>query len=132
MRDQQSFDYAIVRLVPRVERGEFINAGVLLFCKEAQFLDSLVEIAEERWKSLWPQLDIDTARQHLEAYPKICQGNADAGPIASLGKRERFHWLVSPRSTIIQVSPVHSGICSDPERALRRLFEQLVLLPRPA
>jgi hypothetical protein len=106
-----SFDYAVVRVVPRVERGEFINAGVILFCLEHRFLEARVQVDEARLKALWPELDIELVRKHLEAIPKICAGDASAGPIALLSQRERFHWLVSPRSTIIQVSPVHSGLC---------------------
>jgi hypothetical protein len=127
-----SFDYAIVRVVPRVERGEFVNAGVLLFCLERDFLAALVDVtdaAESRLQALWPAIDLDLVRQHLQAIPAICAGSPDAGPIARLTLRERFHWLVAPRSTMIQVSPVHSGYCEEPERCLRELFERTVVLP---
>jgi hypothetical protein len=106
-----SFDYAIVRVVPRVERAEFINAGVIVFCLQQRFLEARVHIDETRLRVLWPQIDLDLVRQHLEAIPKIAAGDPSAGPIARLSQRERFHWLVSPRSTIIQPSPVHSGLC---------------------
>jgi hypothetical protein len=124
-----SFDYAVLRVVPRVERGELINAGVILLCLGRDFLQARVELDEARLRALWPAADVELIRQHLEAIPRICAGNADAGPIARLSQRERFHWLVSPRSTMIQVSPVHSGLCEQPERALDDLFHQMVLVP---
>ena len=124
-----SFDYAILRVVPRVEREECINAGVLLFCLERDFLQARVEVNESRLRALWPGTDLELVRAHLEAIPRICAGSPDGGPIARLSLRERFHWLVAPRSTIIQVSPVHVGLCDSPERALDELFRQMVLLP---
>jgi hypothetical protein len=123
---QSSFDYAVIRVVPRVEREEFVNAGVIVFCLEKNFLAARVYVNEERLKALWPETDIDLIRQHLTAFPKIAEGDPSAGPIAKLSLRERFHWLVSPRSTMIQVSAVHSGICKgDPQEALNRLFQRL-------
>lgn len=124
-----SFDYAVVRVVPRVEREEFVNAGVLLFCLERDFLQARVEVDESRLHALWPEADVELIRQHLEAIPKICAGSPDGGPIARLSIRERFHWLVAPRSTIIQVSPVHAGLCDSPEQELDELFEQMVRVP---
>jgi len=124
-----SFDYAVIRVVPRVEREELINAGVLLFCLEKDFLQARVEVNEPRLRALWPEADVELIRQHLEAIPKICAGSPDGGPIARLSLRERFHWLVAPRSTIIQVSPVHAGLCESPERELDELFEQMVRVP---
>ncbi|HUZ97024.1 MAG TPA: DUF3037 domain-containing protein [Edaphobacter sp.] len=120
-----SFDYAVVRVVPRVERGEFINAGVILFCLEHRFLEARVQVDEARLKALWPEIDIELVRKHLEAIPKICAGDPSAGPIAQLSQRERFHWLVSPRSTIIQVSPVHTGLCETPKLTMGQTIEQL-------
>ena len=125
-----SFDYAILRVVPRVERQEHINAGVILFCLERDFLQARVELDEVRLRALWPATDVELVRQHLEAIPRICAGSPDAGPIARLSQRERFHWLVSPRSTMIQVSPVHSGLCEQPERTLDELFQRMVQIPR--
>jgi hypothetical protein len=122
-----SFDYAVVRVVPRVERGEFINAGVIVFCLEQKFLSAKVVMDEARLKALWPQIDLDLVRRHLEAIPKIAAGDVSAGPIAQLSLRERFHWLVSPRSTIIQVSPVHTGLCEqDPESAMEELSRRVL------
>jgi hypothetical protein len=109
-----------------VERGEFINAGVIVFCLERRYLEARVVVDEPRLKALWPELDVETVRRHLEAIPKIAAGDRSAGPIAQLSQRERFHWLVSPRSTIIQVSPVHSGICDEPEATVEQLAGRLL------
>jgi len=122
-----SFDYAVVRVVPRVERGEFINAGVVVFCLERRFLEARVVVDEARLKALWPEIDVELVRRHLEAIPKIAAGDVSAGPIARLSQRERFHWLVSPRSTIIQVSPVHTGLCDEePEGMIEELSRRLL------
>lgn len=122
-----SFDYAVVRVVPRVERSEFINAGIIVFCLERKFLEARVVVDEARLKALWPQIDVDLVRRHLEAIPKIAAGNVSAGPIAQLPQRDRFHWLVSPRSTIIQVSPVHTGLCEEgPQSAMDELVSRLL------
>lgn len=122
-----SFDYAVVRVVPRVEREEFINAGVIVFCLERKFLEARIVVDEARLRALWPHLDLDLVRRHLEAIPKIAAGDASAGPIARLPQRDRFHWLVSPRSTIIQVSPVHTGLCEEgPESAMDELVKRLL------
>src|SRR5689334_23169036 len=117
-----SYDYATVRITPRVEREEFVNAGVILFCSERDFLGAQVAMDTARLRVLAPDLDLGLVERHLEAIPKICAGADGAGAIAKLPRRERFHWLVAPRSTIIQVSPVHSGICESPEFALQTLF----------
>jgi hypothetical protein len=123
-----SFDYAVVRVVPRVEREEFVNAGVILFCLERDFLAARVEVNALRLLALWPGIDLDLVGEHLAAIPRICAGSQDAGPIARLTLRERFHWLVAPRSTMLQISPVHSGFCEEPERCLSEIFEQTVRL----
>ena len=121
-----SFDYAILRVVPRVDREEFINAGVVVFCLEKRYLDARILVNDERLRALWPELDVELVRAHLEAVPRICMGDASAGPIAKLSQRERFHWLTSPRSTIIQPSPVHTGVCDSTEGVLERLVKQFV------
>jgi hypothetical protein len=123
-----SYDYATVRVVPRVDREEFVNAGVILFCLSRGYLAARVHLDERRLQALSPDVEVELVRQHLEAIPRICEGSATAGPIATLSRRERFHWLVAPRSTIVQVSPVHSGMCDSPERALDDLFRQLVAM----
>ncbi len=121
-----SFDYAVVRVVPRVERAEFINAGIIVFCLQQRFLEARVQVEESRLQALWPGIDIELVRQHLEAIPRIAAGDPTAGPIARLSQRERFHWLVSPRSTIIQVSPVHSGLCDHPDQLMDQLAARLL------
>jgi hypothetical protein len=117
---QNSFDFATIRVVPRVDREEFVNAGVIVFCLGQKFLRALVHVDEARLSALWPDLDLNLLRENLAVFPKICS-------IAKLSLRERFHWLVAPRSTVIQISPVHSGLCEAPESVLEELFRQLVL-----
>ena len=129
MPDMHSFDYAVVRIVPRVDRGEFVNAGIILFCLARDFLAARVELPREHVLALDPAADLDAIAAHLASVPRVCAGAADAGPIARLALRERFHWLVAPRSTVVQVSPVHSGSCEDPARELERLAALLVSRP---
>jgi hypothetical protein len=123
------YDFAVIRIVPRVEREEFVNAGVVVFCPTRKFLKARVEIDELRLRALWPPLDIPLLRQHLEPFPAICAGDPDAGPIANRPLRERFHWVVAPRSTMIQISPVHAGLCDSPDAVLDELFVKLVQTP---
>jgi DUF3037 family protein len=125
-----SFDYAVVRVVPHVEREEFINAGVILFCHDREFLEARIELDEERLLALAPDVDLPLVRRHLEAIPRICKGGPDAGPIGQLPLRERWHWLSAPRSTILQVSAPHTGLCEAPEGSLERLLERVVRRPR--
>jgi hypothetical protein len=127
---QSSFDYAVIRVVPRVEREEFVNAGVILFCLERDFLGARVELDRERVRALFPGAELGVVEDHLAAIPRICEGGEGSGPVGKLSARERFHWLVAPRSTVLQVSPVHSGVCDDPERALEHLMDRMVRLPR--
>ena len=121
-----SYDYAVIRVVPDLERGEFLNAGVILFAKTARALLSRTWLDEARLASLGDDLDAEVVRAHLASFERIAAGGADAGPIGGLSMSGRFHWLVSPRSTMIQVSPVHSGLCADPAAEIDRLFERLV------
>src|ERR1051325_5409549 len=123
------FDYAVVRVVPRVERGEFVNAGVIVSCPGKGYLKARVELDAERLAALHPGFDRETVERHLAAIPLICEGGPGAGPIGLLPQRARFHWLVAPRSTIIQTSPVHTGFCEDGDRMLAHLFEKMVPLP---
>lgn len=127
MPTRSSFEYAVLRIVPRVEREEFINAGVIVFCLERKFLRARVGWDQDRLHALWPDLEVDHMRDHLRAFERVAAGSADAGPVAALSIRQRFHWLVAPRSTIIQVSPVHAGMCEGPEEVLNHLFHKLVL-----
>jgi hypothetical protein len=130
MRALDSYDYATIRVVPRVDREEFVNAGVVVFCLARDFLGARVHVDEQRLRVLAPDIDVPLVRRHVDAIARICAGDEDAGSIAMLSKRERFHWLVAPRSTIVQVSSVHSGMCESPEKALAELFRQLVLVPK--
>ncbi len=129
MPAHSSFDYAAIRVVPRVEREEFINVGVVLICRQRAYLGMRVALDHERLRALAPTLDLDAVEQYLTGLERICAGDAEAGPIARLSQAERFHWLVSPSSTIVQPSPVHSGICDDPESVLEKLMTELVLPP---
>jgi hypothetical protein len=127
MPEPASFDYALLRVVPRVERQEFINAGVVVYCPEKRYLAARVRFDAARLKALWPEADVALVEKHLEAVERICAGDAAAGPIAKLSQRERFHWLTSPRSTIIQPSPVHTGICDETGGVLDRLEKQFLI-----
>ena len=126
MPAEYTYDYAIIRVVPRVERGEMINAGVILSCPDLDFLDARVELDPSRLLALDAEADVETTRAHLEMIPRICRGGPDAGPIGELPERSRFHWLVSPRSTVIQVSAVHTGRTADPAAALEHLLHTMV------
>lgn len=131
MPARSSFDYAVIRVVPRVEREEFLNAGVLLYCLQRGFLAARVELDERRLVALAPGADVELIRSHLEAIPRLCEGGTAAGPLGRLSQKERFHWLVAPRSTLIQTGPVHSGLCEDPGRAIEHLMDRMVRLPAP-
>jgi Protein of unknown function (DUF3037) len=122
----EPFQYAIVRVMPRVERGECVNAGVVLFCRSRRFLEARVELDEARLSALAPDVDLAAVHAHLDALRRIAAGDTGAGAIAALPASERFHWLVAPSSTIIQCSPVHTGLTDDPEGEIERLLAQLV------
>ncbi|RPJ33833.1 MAG: DUF3037 domain-containing protein [Planctomycetaceae bacterium] len=129
MPELSSYDYAIVRVVPSVERGEFVNAGVILFCRTRRFLRARIHLDEARLLALSPDIDLESVRHQLECIPLVCEGGKAAGPIGLLSQAERFHWLTAPRSTIIQPSPVHSGLTADPASALDHLESSMVLPP---
>jgi hypothetical protein len=120
------FQYAIIRVVPRVERGECLNAGVVLLCRPKRFLAARVGLDRKRLAALAPGIDPATIDTHLAAIERIARGDSAAGPIAQLGQGERFHWLVAPASTVIQPSEVHTGLCDDPAAELEHLFDRLV------
>jgi len=122
-----SFDYALLRVVPRVERQEFINAGVVVYCPERKYLGARIHLNRDRLKALSPEVDEALVQQHLEAIERICSGDPEAGAIAKLSQRERFHWLTAPRSTIVQPSPVHTGVCHETDGLLERLEKQFLL-----
>jgi len=120
------FQYAIVRVQPRVERGERLNVGVILLCRVRRYLGARIALDERRLAAFAPDLDPAVIRPHLAAIERIAAGDPEAGPIARLGQAERFHWLVSPSSTMIQASAVHTGLCDDPATELDHLVETLV------
>ena len=128
-----TYDYAVIRVVPRVEREEFVNVGVIVSCPQRDFLQCRIEVDEARLLALFPSIDIELVRKHLASIPAICRGGDDAGPIGKLPARERFRWLIAPRSTIIQSSPAHTGRCDDPPKLLEHLVATMVRsgTPRP-
>jgi hypothetical protein len=129
VHDHCSYDYAVIRVVPRVDREEFLNVGVIISCPSKDFLEARIELDETRLLAFDPTLDVEAVRNHLASIPRVCAGGPDAGPIGQLSRRERFHWLVAPRSTIIQTSRVHTGRCTDPDPVSERLLDRMV---RPA
>ncbi len=115
------FEYAVIRVIPRVERGEAINAGVVLFCRARRFLGARVGLGDARelaLRAIAPDADLDAIRERLEIIPLICSGAPGSGPIGRLTQAERFHWVVAPQSTVVQAGPIHTGICTDPVTAL--------------
>lgn len=130
MHALDTYDYAVIRVVPRVEREEFVNVGVILSCERTGFLDAYIEVDEPRLLALDPTLDLESLVRHLDAIPAICRGGAEAGPIGLLPPRARFHWLTAKRSSIIQTSPVHMGKCGDMPAILEHLMDRMVRPPR--
>lgn len=128
MPERAAFEYSVIRVVPRIEREECLNAGVVLFCKLGRFLAARIYLDETRLLALDPAADVACIRQQLELVPLIAAGGAAAGELAELSAAERFRWLTSPRNTILQPSAVHPGLCDDPQAALDALFRRLVLL----
>ena len=126
MHALRTYDYAVVRVVPRVERGEFVNAGIILSCDAERILLASIELDEEALLALDSRVDLDLVRSVLKSIPAICAGGEAAGDLGNMSVRERFHWLVAPRSTIVQTSPVHTGQCSDPGAALEHLMQTMV------
>ena len=126
-----TYDWAVLRVVPRVERGECANVGVVLYCRTLQFLQAAVDLDERRVLALDPSLDVDAVRGHLRVIEQVCAGDALAGPNAARPQADRFHWLTAPRSTVVQPSPVHTGMTSDPATDLERLLECMVRPPQP-
>ena len=137
---REPFQYALIRVVPRIDRGEFLNAGVVLFCRTRRFLGARIALDAARLAALAPQVDIHELNRHLAIIPLVCAGGLGAGPIGRLPLAERFHWLVAPRSAMIQTSPVHTGICGSSETTeplaphlealVEQLLERLVRPPR--
>jgi hypothetical protein len=126
VRDHYSYDYAIVRVVPKVEREEFVNVGVIVSCQARDFLEARIELDEPRLTALDETVDLESVRAHLASIPAICAGGEQAGPIGLLTPRQRFDWLIAPRSTMIQTSAAHTGTCEDPAAALEHLLATMV------
>jgi hypothetical protein len=120
------FSYAVYRVVPRLDRGERVNVGVLVFCRPLQYLAARTAVDEARLAALWPELDVEAVRAHVTSIERIAAGDPSGGPIAALDTTARFHWLVAPSSTIIQPSEVHTGLCGEPVEQLGKLFRSLV------
>ncbi|MEM7375145.1 MAG: DUF3037 domain-containing protein [Bacteroidota bacterium] len=127
MPDKHVYEYALIRLVPRVEREEFLNIGAILFCKSKRFLDVRIHVDEMRLRALFGELDVEELRAYLDAWVLICEGNREGGPIAQLDQASRFRWLTATRSTIIQSSKVHPGLCTRPASILEDLYQKYVL-----
>ncbi|MEP6906905.1 MAG: DUF3037 domain-containing protein [Pseudoxanthomonas sp.] len=127
--ETRHYDYAVVRVVPRVEREEFINVGVILSCESSRYLEARIELDDARMLALAPGVDLESLRRHLATIPDICRGGADTGPIGLLPQRARFHWLTAKRSSIIQTSPVHMGKCGDMPAILEHLLQRMVRTP---
>lgn len=127
MQDKHLYEYAVVRVVPHVEREEFINVGVVLYCGRRKFLQVCFHLDEAKVHALCAKTDVDNIKHYLASFEKICNAAKDGGPIAQLPPAERFRWLTATRSTVVQCSKVHPGYCTDPEQKLQQLFTQLVL-----
>src|SRR4051812_29936501 len=121
-----TYDYAVIRVVPRVEREEFINVGIILSCPGHKFLEARIEISVERLKAFSPSIELETVRLFLDLIPKICAGGKETGVIGQLPQRSRFYWLTAQRSTIIQTSPIHTGLCADADEMLEHLLNKMV------
>jgi hypothetical protein len=126
VQERVPYEYAVLRVVPRVERAEFMNAGVIVFSRQRKVLTARISLDEARLRSLWPAADVEAIRKHLEAVDRICAGDPEGGPIARMSQSERFHWLTSPKSTVIQVSPVRTGLSAEPEKLAEALVRELV------
>ena len=126
MRERHLFEYAVIRVIPRVERGEFLNVGVIVYCQPHEFLRAACEVDERRFAAFGREVEVAEIEGHLRSIEKICAGGNGSGPIGKLSKCERFRWLTAPRSTIVQTSSVHSGLCIDPNETLKDLMEKLV------
>ena len=127
MQDKLLFEYAVIRVVPRVEREEFMNVGVILYCASRKFLKIACTLDKERLRAFCGTLDLEELESRMQAFGQVCAGKADGGPIGQLPHASRFRWLTAARSTIVQTSPVHPGLCTDPDATLHELYQRLVL-----
>lgn len=124
------YEYALVRVVPHVEREEFVNAGVLVFCESQNVLRACIALDEARLVALHPRVDLGLVRSHLSSYESVCRGEDDAAPMRSLSHRERFRWLTAPRNTILQTSPAHAGLTEDLDRLIEHVVASMVRCPK--
>lgn len=127
MPEKRLFEYAVIRVVPKVEREEFLNVGIILYCKQERYLACLSKLDKSKLAMLCPYADCNEVEEHLQSFEKICKGGKDAGAIGNLDLPSRFRWLTATRSTVVQTSKVHPGFCLNPTDTLQKLFEQLVL-----
>lgn len=127
MQERHLFEYAIIRVVPRVEREEFINVGVIIYCADENFLKTKFALHKEKLLALCNDLDLEELNKRLLAFEQICIGAADGGPIAKLPLASRFRWLTATRSTVVQTSPVHPGLCNNADETLKKLYDELVM-----
>lgn len=127
MQERHLFEYAVIRVVPRVEREEFLNVGVILLCSSRGFLQIRYTLNEARLRAAFGELDMEELQSRLQAFEKVCAGRREGGPIGQLGTASRFRWLTANRSTIVQTSAVHPGLCLDPTETLEKLYRDLVL-----
>ncbi|MBS1505194.1 MAG: DUF3037 domain-containing protein [Bacteroidetes bacterium] len=127
MPENHLFEYAVIRVVPRVEREEFVNVGVIVLCAKQNFLETKIQLNDVRLNALCPNLDRGELQEHIQSFERICKGGLDSGPIGQLPLAERFRWLTAARSTMVQTSHVHPGLCTDPHQILNRLFDQVVV-----
>lgn len=127
MQEKHLYEYAVIRVVPSVEREEFVNAGVILFCSSKRFLEILYNVDKVRLERFSCKIDLGEVEERLTAFHKVCCGKKDGGPIGQLALASRFRWLTAARSTVVQTSAVHPGLCDDPKQTLTKLYEQLVL-----
>jgi hypothetical protein len=126
MQEKHLFEYSVIRVVPRVEREEFLNVGVIMYCTSKRFLHTMYELNENRLRALFNDIDLEELANRLQAFKQICEGGADGGAIGKLPIASRFRWLTASRSTIVQTSPVHAGFCVDPIQEISKLFIQLI------
>lgn len=127
MHNRTLFEYAVIRVMPRVEREEFLNIGIILYCAKQKYLKMLYILDQQRLQAFSDYLDMDELKEHLCSFERICSGDINGGPIAKLDVPSRFRWLTATRSTVLQTSKVHPGLCVDAEETINRLFRQLVL-----
>ncbi|MBS1524754.1 MAG: DUF3037 domain-containing protein [Bacteroidetes bacterium] len=127
MQGNNLFEYAVIRVVPQVEREEFLNVGVILYCPALKFLRCVCSLNENRFNAFSTKADIEEIKTHLHAFAEICRGSGNGGPIAKLDLASRFRWLTATRSTVVQTSKVHPGLCEDPSKTLEKLYLELVL-----